>query len=240
MKICVVGHTGFIGQTVYSYFINKYKTFGINSKTKKMPSEKFDVIINCAGNSKKYSSEKNINKVILANKSIINNILKLKTKKIIHISSIDASFTPDNSYTISKLNFEKLIKSYFSEATILRLGGLVGPGLKKNVVFDIKNNKNLFVTLDSIYNYISTKEVAKIIHKIIELNIHNKIINICSNNPISVQEIINEALKHSIIFTKKIGNKKENYTNININNLKEFFTPKDSKYYINKYFTSCI
>ncbi len=238
MKICIIGHTGFVGQTVYNYLSTIYHTCGINTKTTKIPKDHFDITINCAGNAKKYLSEKEPQKDILINAKIFNTILQLKTKKLIHISSISATDLPNNNYTISKLITEEYSKLYFSNSIILRLGGIIGPNLKKNVVFDIINNKKLFVTFNSTYNYISTNAIAKIIEKIIKLNIQNKIINIAACDSISVSEIITEAKKKNILFNKTEGDIKEKYTNIDVTNLKDFFIPENSKYYIKEFLKS--
>lgn len=238
MKICIIGHTGFVGQSVYNYLINKCDIYGVNSKTKTIPTKEFDIVINCAGNAKKYMANKDAAKDFYINTNIFHTILKIKMKQFIHISSIDAAYTSNDNYTISKLILEKCSKLYFPESVIIRIGGIVGPNLKKNVVFDIINNKNLFVTFNSIYNYISTKEIAKIIKKIIDLNIKNEIINIAALKPISVKEIIEEAQKKSIFFTKSQGNIKENYKKINIKNLNKFFHVKTSHHYIKEYFNN--
>ena len=155
MKICIIGHTGFVGKAVYNYF-NKppYQITGINSNTYYLPTCKFNIIINCAGNSKKYIAIENPNIDFHKTVGLFSRILKLKADKFIQISSIDADSL--NNYGKSKIISELCSKLYFEKTTILRLGGLVGNGLKKNVIYDILNNKNLFVTLNSVFNYIST------------------------------------------------------------------------------------
>ncbi len=235
MKICVLGHTGFVGQTIYSLLSKKHKVCGINSKTNYIPTEEFDVVINCAGNAKKYLATRNPAKDFFINTNIFNTILQMKMKKFIHISSIDASKTPNNNYTISKLISEECSKLYFPKSVILRLGGMVGHGLKKNVVFDISKNKDLYVTYDSICNYISIKEVANIVKKIIEMDINSKTVNIASSKPIAVKEIIEIANRKSILFNKSEGYLKETYDNIDLEELNSFFCVKDSYYYIKEY-----
>ena len=96
-------------------------------------------------------------------------------------------------------------------------------------------NKDLFVAFDSIYNYISTNEVAKIIEKIIELNIKKETINIAASSSITVKNIIKEAKKKNVLFNKSEGKITEKHKNINIEKLKKFFNIKTSKYYIKKY-----
>lgn len=235
-KICIIGQSGFVGNTIYNYFLNKnYEIEKINSQTKKLPNITFDTIINCAGNSKKYFAEFHPEIDINKNISPFFKILQLKTKNFIHISSIDAIKNKKNNYTKSKILAETCTRLYFPRANILRLGGLIGPNLTKNTVYDITNNKNLFVSFDSSYNYISTQEIAKIIEKIIKLNIWGKIINIASSKPITVNEIIKEAQKKSIFFTKLEGKTKETYKKIKITELNKFFKVKTSYYYIKKY-----
>ena len=236
MKICIIGYTGFVGQTVFNYLSNKHNVFGINSKTKIIPKEEFDIVINCAGNAKKYLANKNPAQDFLISSSIFHTILQLKFEKLIHVSSVKASLPPNNNYTISKLISEKYCKLYFPNSLIVRLRGLIGPGLKKNIVFDITNNRKPFVTFNSIFNYISTQEIAKIIERIIKLDISKETINVSASEPISVKEIIKEAHRESIIFDKEEGSIHENYENISIEKLNSFFKVRSSHYYIKRYF----
>lgn len=235
MKICILGHTGFVGQTVYKYMSKSHHVQGINSKTKSIPTGEFDVVINCAGSSKKYLAHENPSKDFYINASVFSTVLKLNMKKFIHISSIDAGAIVDNNYTRSKLAMEECVQLYFPDATILRLGGMIGDGLKKNVIYDIINNQNLHITFDSICNYISTQEVAKIIEKVIDLNIKKITITVASSKPITVKEIIKEAKKKSIPFDKNEGSKKENYDQVNLEELNKLFNVKDSEHYIEEY-----
>jgi len=235
MQICIIGHTGFVGQTVYEYLSNKHDVFGINSQTKDIPNQKFDVIINCAGSSKKYVAQKTPSEDFLMNANVFSTILKLKFKKLIHISSISVSDDTNSNYAKSKAAAENWVKLYYPQSTILRLSGLVGPNLEKNVVFDIQNNRKLFVTLDSIYNFISTNEVAKIIEKVIELDINKKTINVSAASYISVKDIIKDAKIHSIHFDNTEGDIKEDYSRTNIGELSKFFWVKGSKFYVTNY-----
>ena len=48
------------------------------------------------------------------------------------------------------------------DALVLRLGGMVGPGLRKNPVYDILNGGPLWISPDSRLQYMHTDEVARI------------------------------------------------------------------------------
>jgi hypothetical protein len=48
-----------------------------------------------------------------------------------------------NAYGLHRRLLEKFVESHFSRHLIVRLPGLVGPGLRKNVIFDFLNDNNL-------------------------------------------------------------------------------------------------
>ncbi len=238
MRICLLGYTGFVGKTVYDYLRVEHDVCGLCSTSALIPTEEFDIVVNCAGSSKKYLAQKDPAEDFRINMNVLHTLLKLDTKRVVHISSIDARSKPDNNYTISKIITERYIQLYFPDAPILRLGGMVGPNLKKNVVFDIVNNKDIFITFDSICNYISTQEVARVVEKVIDLNIKGKTITVAASKPIKVNEIIEEARKLSMMFDKSEGSKKEDYEQVDLEELNKFFDVKDSKHYIKEYLRS--
>ncbi|MGH8474479.1 MAG: hypothetical protein ACRER2_01690, partial [Methylococcales bacterium] len=48
-----------------------------------------------------------------------------------------------HAYGVNRRYLEKFIEHTFDRSLIVRLAGLVGPGLRKNVVFDFLNDNNL-------------------------------------------------------------------------------------------------
>ena len=228
MKICILGHTGFVGSAVYKLLqtCKEHTVFGVNTQTQ-ITETNFDVLVNCAGFAKKHIANKYPYVMSNTENSIFETINILKFKTLIHISSIDAG--EFYMYGAIKRDMELRIVSRYEQAIILRLGGLIGDGLKKNVIFDIVNNHRLFVTRDSIYNYIPTSEVANIILHIINHPIKG-VINIASSKSISV-EAIAYLLKKDVDY----GYKKETYE-IDVSRLQSFYPIKTSEHYIKEYY----
>lgn len=96
----------------------------------------------------------------------------------------DAKLIPISLYAETKLMGEEKIKSIFDDFIILRTALMFGFGLNgtscffQEMYFKLKANKKVRVFTDQFRSPISVLEAARIIKKICELDIKNKIINL--------------------------------------------------------------
>ena len=103
--------------------------------------------------------------------------------------------------------------------------------MKKNPVFDMLNDQKLFVNLNSKFMFINTREVSKIIHKLILKFDKNQIINIGPKNNILLKYIANR-----LKYKTTIGNKLEKINiNVNTSKLQKIFKTNSSKITIKNY-----
>ena len=92
---------------------------------------------------------------------LIAHLKTIQCKTFILISTVDVFKNPIgadedtpvgeselNAYGLHRRLLEKFVESHFANHLIVRLPGLVGPGLRKNVIFDFLNDNNLD-TIDS-------------------------------------------------------------------------------------------
>lgn len=152
MTNALVGYTGFVGSNLLSQFTfdDCYNTKNISDITGKsydllvlagLPAEKWKA------NADPVSDWDNIGKLIRI-------LATVKCKKCILISTVDVFPEPKDVYETTFIDYgnaavsaygfhrklyEEMILSQF-DTTIIRLPGLVGKGLKKNVIFDMMNN----------------------------------------------------------------------------------------------------
>lgn len=88
--------------------------------------------------------------------ALMESLRTVKCQRFILISTVDVFGSPvdvdENSpvredglhvYGLHRRLLEKFVESRFENHLIVRLPGLVGPGLRKNVIFDFLNNNNL-------------------------------------------------------------------------------------------------
>ena len=235
MRICIFGNTGFVGSTLCEHFrLGGHEVFGVNRSTTDIPTD-YDLVINAAGNSVKYLANANPQMDFEKNVSIFSKIVGLNTKNMVHISSVDADVKNTSNYSKSKRVSEYCARTYFPEAIILRLGGLVGPNLRKNVIYDITNNRDLYVKFDSRFNFISTREIGAIIEDMLLKRTLGMTVNVAAQDSITVREIIKlyRSLGHD--FTGREGTELQDYSEVDIATLRNIRCPKTSKEYVLEY-----
>src|SRR5574343_1042735 len=133
--ICILGQNGFIGKTVTEILSNTYtiKDNGI-----------CDVLVNCAGFAIMHEAARNPNKMREVENFTFDRISKIQFKHLIHISTIYIEASPNDNYSIIKKEMENRILSTYPNTTILRCTSVLGPGLKKNVIFDLMHDRPLW------------------------------------------------------------------------------------------------
>lgn len=222
-NIAVIGYTGFIGSAVYSALKKKYQVTGYNSSST-ISKGVFDSIINCAGVSSKYWTELDPASAYAKELNIITNLQKLSSSKLIHISSIDA--TRKSKYGCIKYMVEGKVREIFPSSLILRLPGVIGQGLKKNVVFDLQERGDIFLTEDSILNFVSTEDVARTICSILDMEIQiTGDINLVASEGITVGEL-SRLFGHK---PKKWGAQKQDYSSLETASSYSFWKTKTSR-----------
>jgi nucleoside-diphosphate-sugar epimerase len=154
MDNALIGFSGFVGSTLLrqANFEALYRSTNIHEAK----NRRFNMVV-CAGapaqkwiaNREPLNDQKKIN-------SLINSLQTVKCEKFILISSVDVFSSPVDvdeespveeaglhPYGLNRRLLEKFVEQNFPRHLIVRLPGLVGPGLRKNVIFDLLNKNNL-------------------------------------------------------------------------------------------------
>lgn len=209
MKMGIIGYKGFVGSALYKFFSSQqnFNITGIGKENYLLNvGEFFDIIINADGNASKILAEREPKKDFEMNVvSTLNSLIDFKYDKYIYLSSVDVYKEKDkqdkttedciiepqylSNYGLSKYCAEQIVKKYAKKWLILRLGGMVGENMKKGPVFDILNLHKLFLSSKSIFQFINTAEVAKIINVLIQKQKWGEIYNIVGRENIALNEI---------------------------------------------------
>lgn len=215
MKI-LVGCTGLVGQTLRSQM---YFDFLFNSKNMNRFGEGFpdgcDLYLTCLPATKwsiNQSTESRIADCVNC-LNIISTLSKKSYNKIVLISSIDVYLNSELGsdedteivgggvgYSENRLMFEKLVEKElkYNSLKIYRLPALFGEGLKKNILFDIMNNKNLgSINNNSYYQWYNLDRLREDIHTY--ENVDGLVVNLFTE-PIFTKDIIDRNFGNRIGF----------------------------------------
>lgn len=197
MSKALIGYTGFVGSNLLKQqdFNDCYNSSNIDQ----IAGKHYDQVI-CAGvsavkwmaNREPAADRENI-------QSLIGNLKQVKTNKFILISTVDVYPVPidvDENTTINiqdckpygkhRLELEDFVKDNF-DAVIIRLPGLFGTGLKKNIIYDFINNNQIDkINPNGCFQFYSLEHLTQDIQTALQNNL--QVLNI-SCEPTSVQEV---------------------------------------------------
>lgn len=154
MKTALIGYSGFVGTTLLQQtsFTDLFRSTNIGD----INGQSFDLVVCAGAPAQKWIANRDPSgdKQIIEN--LITHLRTLSAKKIVLLSTVDvfsASSGVDettavdtvslHAYGANRRMLEVFIESHFADSLIVRLPGLVGPRLRKNIIFDLLNNNNL-------------------------------------------------------------------------------------------------
>jgi hypothetical protein len=154
MTDALIGHTGFVGGTLLRQrgFEELYRSTDIGT----IAGRDFGVVVCAGAPAQKWLANREPAADRARIEGLISNLASIKCSMFVLISTVDVfknavmvdeSTDVDESglhaYGSNRRLLEKFVASHFNQHLIVRLPGLVGPGLRKNVIYDLLNDNNL-------------------------------------------------------------------------------------------------
>ena len=209
MRVTLIGAQGFVG-SAFARLLKSRKGIELTEVTRqnyaRLSGARSDIVIDAAGNSLKFLADREPVKEFdgsVAHR--LRTLFDFPAEFHLHISSADVysdltspertredsaiDLARTSHYGMHKLLAEQLVRHYAKRWLIVRLAGMVGPGLKKNPVFDILNGHPLRISPDSQYQFIHTDDVARIGWSLFEAGGADEIFNVCGEGLISPRAI---------------------------------------------------
>ena len=150
----LLGYSGFVGSSLLRQrsFEHQFRSTNITD----IHAREFDLAICAAAPAQKWLANKEPDKDQANMQGLISHLGKMHCKQFVLISTVDVFADPENvdestpttmdglhPYGQNRLHLERFVRERFPEALIIRLPGLVGPGLRKNIIYDFLNDNNL-------------------------------------------------------------------------------------------------
>ncbi len=207
MRLVLGGH-GFVG----SAFVRHANAHGIDHRAvgradyASAVGTSCDVLINAAGNARKYRADADPRWDFEESvRSVLHSLRDFDAETYVYISSVavyadhdnqvltseDASIDPNRlpPYAAHKYMAEQLVRRHAKRWLIIRLGGVVGPGLRKGPVFDLLERAPLWVAPTSTFQFIDTDHVAAIVDTLLKQGHTNEVINVAGRDPLTLDAV---------------------------------------------------
>lgn len=195
--ITILGGNGFVG----SAYVRLLAACGIAHQVvsrenyDSVRGSACDVLINANGNSKKFlATREPLNEFDQSVRSVARSLDDFPCKTYVFLSTGDVY--PDQSssavtkedqpidhalqsrYGLHKSLAEQLVRGTCEQWLIMRMGGFVGPGLKKNAIHDMLTGAPVWLSPQSEMQFISTDRAASLVWGLVTAGVRNEIVNL--------------------------------------------------------------
>jgi dTDP-4-dehydrorhamnose reductase len=200
MNSAIIGYTGFVGSNLVRQvdFNSLYNSKNIES----IIGEKFDCLVCSGAPAVKWLANKEPEKDLENLKRLTKCLDKVAAQKVILISTVDVyplpvevdedtEIDPEilHPYGKHRLELEMFVEARF-DSLIVRLPGLFGDGLKKNIIYDLlHDNCTEKIHKDSVFQFYNIDNLWKDIQIFLKEKL--KLVNLATE-PAAVWEVADE------------------------------------------------
>jgi nucleoside-diphosphate-sugar epimerase len=168
----LIGHSGFVGGNLLAR--RSYDSVFRSSDIDTIRGCEFGHVV-CAGiQAKKWWANLHPVEDLASIERLLHPLSEIRAERFTLISTIDVYPSPrgvdedtpieaegHHAYGLHRLQVEKRIMEMFPQVLVLRLPGLFGPGLKKNVIYDLIHDNNLHqVHPGGVFQYYDLRRLA--------------------------------------------------------------------------------
>ena len=165
----IVGHTGFVGTNLYRQtpFDVCFNSSNINA----IAGMSFDTLVFSGAPANKWLANREPEQDLRNLQQVMALLRNVQARQVVLISTVDVippADTPqdetadctareNHAYGRHRLALEQFMQSQFEQTLVVRLPGLFGPGLKKNVIYDLLHDNMLAaINPDSTFQFYDT------------------------------------------------------------------------------------
>lgn len=231
----LIGFSGFVGQSLLKQ--TSFNQLYRSNNSDEAGRINSGLVVCCAAPGQKWFANSNPQEDLRSIEKLIAVLQKIKCENFVLISTIDVFSNPVNldetkqvdpsglhPYGLHRFWLEEFVREKFDSSHVIRLPGLVGPGLRKNALYDLLNFNNLdLICPEDQFQFYPIVNLWPDIQSVVNKNIH---LAHLTAEPLSVAEILKSipgreigralarpAAKYDVrsIYAEMLGNQK-NYT----------------------------
>jgi nucleoside-diphosphate-sugar epimerase len=206
--VFVLGGNGFVG----SAYVRLLKSQGVpvevidRDNYQAMKGRECEVLINANGNSNKPAAERDpIWDFDASTRSVVHSLSDFPTQRYVMLSSGSVYFDTTSPaataedqaidgarlgrYGLHKLLAEQAVRGIHKSWLIIRMGNFVGPGLKKNSIFDILGEGQIWLAPQSELQFIHTDAAARLVWSLVVKGVEKEIVNLGGEGVVCLADV---------------------------------------------------
>ncbi|WP_298068649.1 hypothetical protein [uncultured Mailhella sp.] len=204
MRSALIGYTGFVGTTLRSQtdFTEMFRSTDIQN----IQGREYDFVISAGAPARKWYANAHPEEDLDAIKRLIGYLDTMTARTFVLISTVDVFKSPVgvderspitktglHPYGYHRLLLEQFVAKKFPKSLIVRLPGLVGAGLKKNILFDFLNDNNVhLIESRNVFQFYPMRQLWKDIH--VALDNELRLIHLTAA-PVDVRTVAQECFR---------------------------------------------
>jgi dTDP-4-dehydrorhamnose reductase len=174
---------------------------------KQLKGSSFDVVINANGNASRFRAEQDpLFDFEASVVSVYRSLFDFSYDRYVFLSTVDVYNCPDQreltseatpidplalgTYGFHKRQAELAVMQRCPRYLVLRLGQMVGKGLKKGPIYDITNNQPLWIDPGSCLPFMNTTNVGGVLFQLLEAGIDGEIFNVCGRTSVEFSRVL--------------------------------------------------
>lgn len=208
MRVFLIGGEGFVGSAYARLLARTGIEHAIITRANydHLVGQHCDVLINANGNSKKFMADRDPKWEFAASvSSVVASLHDFKADRYVFLSSGDVYPSQENPavtaedqvidrrsvsrYGLHKLTAEDMVRAVHPRPLVMRMGGFVGPGLKKNAIYDMIHGPTLWLHPDSELQFISTDRAAEIVWGLVQRGAVDETINLGARGVVRIGDV---------------------------------------------------
>jgi hypothetical protein len=208
MRTGLIGSTGFIGGNLSRQYLfdECYHSMNISS----IRGREFGLLV-CGGLSAvKWQANRNPEEDRARIDSLLGELTTVRAGRVVVLSTVDVypvtrdvdetfdcHSQPNHAYGTNRLYFEERMRGQFGDITVVRISGVFGPGLKKNVIYDLLHDNCLdSINPDSAFQYYDVSNLWRDLSWLEQAGI--RLINLASE-PIYTRDLIDRFFPGKVV-----------------------------------------
>lgn len=198
MNTALIGYTGFVGTNLANQnsFTDTYNTSNIDT----IDGREYDLVVSAATYSEVWRINQAAEEDMARITALIQHLKKIKAKKFVLISTVCVYKNPVGvdedtpidleglmPYGVNRYHLEQFCQNNF-DTLIVRLPGLFGHGLKKNVIYDFLHDNNTDrIPYNGVYQYYNLDHIWQDIQTAL---LHNLNVLNLATAPVRTDEVL--------------------------------------------------